>query len=509
MQEPASRRSRFQIRGRAISTRGFSLRELTIAEGRIASPIGGEPCWELDAEQWIIPAFHDHHTHLIGTFRPAQGPHLDGLRTRSGALDAVTSWLREHPGDSPVLGEGWDESIWDDPRPLTGSDLDRLGSERPIGLRRVDGHIAALNAVAWKLLAPEGVEADPASGTITEGLAMGLPARWAPPFGALVEGARRGQREAASRGVVAIDEMGRLETLRAFRALEDEGGLALRVRQFLPLERMGELLENGIRGGQGTELLKVSGLKGFLDGSIGARTAAVGEPFLDRADRSLLLWDTDALREAVRMGVSAGFSIALHAIGRRAIRQALEVYAGLGPAPPGRELRIEHAEEIDDEILDLARTHGVVLSMQPNFTARWQGAGGMYERALGADRARRLNPYRSAAANATVLFGSDTMPFGPLEGLPGAIAHPDPHERLAAHEAILAYARGGLGPAEAIDPFRPGQAADIAILHVPGGDVERAILDGTARVSWTALSGRCIWRAPDLEFPPEVAEVSG
>jgi predicted amidohydrolase YtcJ len=508
VQEPASRRSRFQIRGPAVSRRGFSLREVSVAAGLIATPIGDEPCWELTPEQVLVPAFHDHHTHLIGTYRPAQGPHLDNVRTRSGALDAVARWLREQPGHTPVLGEGWDESIWDDPRPLTGADLDRLGGVRPIGLRRVDGHIATLNTVAWKLLTPEGIEADPVTGTITESLAMGLPARWAPPFEALIEGARTGQREAARRGVAAIDEMGRLETLRAFRVLEERGELALRVRQFLPLERLGEILDGGLRAGESAGLVRVVGLKGFLDGSIGARTAAVGEAFRDRGDSGLLLWETEELAEAVRGGVSAGFSIALHAIGRRAVRQALEVYARLDRVPPGCELRVEHAEEVDNEILDLSRRHGVILSMQPNFTARWQGAGGMYERALGADRTLRLNPYGSAAAATAVLFGSDTMPFGPLEGLVGALAHPDARERLALHEAILAYTGGRLNRATAADPFRPGAAADLAVLRAPGGDLERAILDGTAGVCWTSLSGRCLWREPDIEIPADFAEAT-
>ncbi len=498
----------YRIEGLCLAGERFARRRIGVVEGRIQNADVEGPCWTLSAEHVLIPAFHDHHTHLIGTFRPAQGPSLDGIPTREGTLEAAARWLRERPGDGPVLGEGWDESIWDDPRPLTGADLDRLSMDRPLGLRRVDGHLVAVNSVAWSLLAPSGVEADPRTLTMTESLAMGLPAKWAPPFADYVEGAREGQREAARQGVASIDEMGRIETYRAFRELEAEGSLALRVRHFFPLDRREALAAAGLKPSGDRGLLRVFGLKGFLDGSIGARTAAVARPFEDRPGNGLLLWEAEALAEAVRAGTEKGFSIALHAIGMRATKQALEAFRRLGGGREGMELRIEHAEELDAATIDLARRLRVVLSMQPNFTARWQGPDGMYERALGPDRARALNPYRTAVRSTRVVFGSDTMPFGPLGGIRGALAHPDPAERLTVAEAITAYASGGLDSAAGSDALQEGRNADLVVLHAPGGDLSNAILEGSARVCWTAVGGRTVWAEPGGGGPEEILEAS-
>jgi predicted amidohydrolase YtcJ len=501
-------RKPYRIEGLSLAGDRFARRPICVVEGRIQDADVEGPCWTLSAEHVLIPAFHDHHTHLIGTFRPAQGPSLDGIPTRAGALEAAARWLRDRPGVGPVLGEGWDESIWDDPRPLTGADLDRLSTDRPLGLRRVDGHLVAVNSVAWTLLAPSGVEADPRTQTMTESLAMGLPAKWAPPFSDYVLGAREGRREAARQGVASIDEMGRIETYRAFRELEAEGSLGLRVRHFFPIDRLEAVAAMGLRPGDDGGFVRAFGLKGFLDGSIGARTAAVEQPFKDRPGDGLLLWETEALAEAVRAGTEAGFSIALHAIGMRAVRQALEAYRRVGGGRAGTELRIEHAEELDLATIDLARRLRVILSMQPNFTARWQGPDGMYERALGPERARALNPYRTAARSTRVVFGSDTMPFGPLGGIRGALAHPDPAERLTAAEAIAAYATGGLDSTAGFDVLRQGVNADLAVLHAPGGDLPRAILEGTARVCWTAVGGRTVWAEADGSIPEAILEAS-
>jgi hypothetical protein len=501
-------RAPYSVDGLCLARGRFVLRRFGVADGRILGGAVPGACWKLSRDQFLIPAFHDHHTHLIGTYRPAQGPSLEGIPTREGALNAVARWLREKPGKDPVLGEGWDESIWDDPRPLTGSDLDRLAAGRPLGLRRVDGHLAVVNTIAWDLLAPSGIEARPATLTLTESLAMGLPARWAPPFADFVEGARAGQREAARRGVAAIDEMGRLETYRAFRVLDEERTLTLRVRHFFPLDSLEALFAEGLTAGRGNDHLRAAGLKGFLDGSIGARTAAVAQPFEDRPDQGLLLWDTESLLRAVRAGADAGFSIALHAIGRRAVEQALEVFSRVGGGREGRDLRVEHAEEIDVAVLEQAARLRVVLSMQPNFTARWQGPGGMYERALGSERTAALNPYRSAAGRTAILFGSDTMPFGPLEGIAGALGHPDPRERLGVAEAITAYTAGGLRPTVDSDPLDAGRRADAVVLEAPGGDLGTAIREGSARIRWTAVGGRTVWADPDARIPEEILEAS-
>jgi len=491
---------------RTISIEGSCLIGGRIAPSRVAVRDGlcdpgssGDAVWRLARDEILIPAFQDHHTHLIGTFRPPQGPDLGGSTTRQECLDRVERWLRDHPGTAPIVAEGWDQSDWDDPRLPTRAEIDRVSARRPIAMRRVCGHMAVVNSAAWDRIRPSGAEADRVTGILTESYALGIPARWPPTPEDLIEGARKGQEAAARAGVVAVDEMARAEQWRAFRRLEDEGGLWLRVNHAFPLDSLESLASDGISAGSGGARVRAAGLKGFLDGSIGARTAAIGGSYLDHDGAGMLLWEEGRLADAVRRGSRAGFAIRLHAIGARAIALALGAFEQAAAAASGEPHRVEHAEELDPDLIARAARAGIAFSMQPNFTVRWQQPGGLYDRALGPDRARRLNPYRAVAAATPLLFGSDTMPFGPLFGLAGAVAHPDPAERLSAVEAIAAYAAG---------PIAAGRSADLVVLRVPGGDLAASLSSGTARVRWTAAQGRTVWRDPSAEIPDAFLEGS-
>ena len=500
----------YTVEGLCLAGSHLVRRRISIQGGRIGGARSSGPPWQLKANQILMPAFHDHHAHMVGTCRPPQGPCLDGALSEQDCLERTVAWLRTHPGSSPVVGEGWDDSIWGDARPLTRVDLDRIAPDRPVALRRVCGHMAIVNSAAWEALSPGGAEADRETGIITESLALGLAARWPPSPEDLLEGVRRAQAEAARHGVAAIDEIGRLDGLRAMRRLGEQGELWLRVRYFLPLPAIDELRETGVAAGPavGSGSLTVCGLKGFLDGSIGARTAAVSVPYADGKEPGLLLWEADRLMEAVRRGSGEGFTIILHAIGGRAVEQAVAALEQAAPARAGTPHRIEHAEEIDARLLVRAAAAGIALSMQPNFTARWQGPGGMYERALGAERVARLNPYRSAAAAAPVLFGSDMMPFGPLEGLAGAVGHPEASESLPPALALAAYTREGIVPLAERDLLAIGEPADMTVLDLPEGDLGAALRSRGGRVIWTAAAGRTVWSDTEAGVPDFLVEAA-
>jgi predicted amidohydrolase YtcJ len=488
------------IEGRVFDGIRFDHRRIVIRSGRVVPDEQPGSLWRLGEDQCLLPAFHDHHTHLIGTCRPPRGPVLDGTRSREAVIEELDRWLRAHPGTTPVIGEGWDESSWGDPRPLHGEDLDSVESDRPVALRRVCGHLAVLNSGAWRCLKPSGKEANRSTGTITEKLALNLSRSWPPTFEEQIEGAVRGQRLAAQCGVIGIDELGTVDTYEAVRHLDREGRLFLRVNQFLPLEECRELIRSGHGPTRSPGRLRIVGLKGFLDGSLGARTAAVERPYLDTGETGMLLWDDGELTRAVEVGVRSGFDIALHAIGLRAIRQALTALESLSDVR-GVTRRIEHAEEAGTAELSRGGSIGVTWSMQPNFTARWQGVDGLYDAAVGRERSLRLNRFRSAGATGPLLFGSDNMPFGPLEGLVGAIEHPDPAERLALEEALHAYVSVSGRRAATDDLLEPGSAADLIVLETAGGDLEEAIRTRDASVVWTAAAGLPVWCDPSLDAP--------
>jgi hypothetical protein len=404
-----------------------------------------------------------------------------------------------------VIGEGWDQSDWVDPMPPTRADLDAICPDRPLALRRVCGHVAVLNSRALESLGTAHEGLDPQSGLALEHLPLTIGRLW-PPEGAVMDQAvQLGQAEAWRRGVTAIHEMGHPGTFRAFGRAQVAGRLRLRVTHFFPIERLDAVEAAGLVPGLGGEWLRVGGVKFFLDGSIGGRTAAVRVPYpaaagmgsTDAGSRSsgsrsagsadagsrdagsggegMLLWEDLPLRRALEKAAGLGFPPAMHAIGDRAIAQAISVVErmrsdGLSFPAPGP--RLEHAEMLDAELLARGVAAGFVFSMQPNFTARWQHPGGLYEQVLQPARAAALNPYRAVALTERLIFGSDTMPLDPLLGLAGAIRHPVPTERLCFRSALRRYTQAAA--AAVPSPFgngtlAPGAPADFVVLRLPPG----------------------------------------
>ncbi len=474
---------------------------------RDSAPNTAPRLWTLPADLWILPGFVDGHTHLLALGLAPLRPDLEGSRSRREALERLEAWLSAHPGSGPVIGEGWDQSLWPDPAPPTREDLDRIAPARPVAMRRVCGHIAVLNSRALELLGVEWPDLDTASGFARELLPLSLHQLWPPSEAQLDEAVALAQRRAWSQGVTGIQEMGHADGFRAFGRAAVRGTLALRVTHFLGVDALDAVAATGLTAGLGDERLRFGGIKIFLDGSIGGRSTAVRQPYADGGSGMLLRSDAE-LEDILARAARAGLPVAMHAIGDAAIVQAIGAVerlrrAGVPPAGPGP--RIEHAEMLDGALLERAVNAGFYLSMQPNFTARWQNPGEMYETALGPERARALNPYRRVGLTGRLLFGSDVMPLGPLFGLRGAMGHPSVDERMDVTEAIRAYTAGSANAVAR--PFgdgalRPGSPADLVLLRIPGGRPETAdFLSDRVSVVATWVDGRLRYDAPGAPVP--------
>lgn len=485
----------------------------------------------LSADYLVIPGFVDAHTHLVGLGLERLRPNCGGTASCAEALARVADWLRADQGVGPVIGEGWDQSDWVDPLPPTRADLDAISPDRPLALRRVCGHVAVFNSRALESLGTAHEGLDPESGLALEHLPLTLDRLWPPEAAIMDEAVQLGQAEAWRRGVTAIHEMGHPGTFRAFGRAQVAGRLRLRVTHFFPIDRLEAVEAAGLVPGLGGEWLRVGGMKFFLDGSIGGRTAAVRVPYPavagsglgaagsrspgsgDAGSRSpgfggegMLLWDDLPLRAALEKAAQDGFPPAMHAIGDRAIAQAISVVERMrsdGVSFPSPGPRLEHAEMLDAELIERGVSAGFLFSMQPNFTARWQHPGGLYEQVLLSARAAALNPYRSTALAERLIFGSDTMPLDPLLGLAGAIRHPVPGQRLCFRSALRCYTQAAAAAAPL--PFgdgtlEPGAPADFVVLRLPSGTafpfpsgvtgsppVERL------EVAATWVGGACVW----------------
>jgi predicted amidohydrolase YtcJ len=305
--------------------------------------------------------------------------------------------------------------------------------------------------------------------------------------------------------------MGFWDDLPVFERARAQGALRTRIYAAVPLATHERLAARVAEQGRGDGWFRVGLLKAFVDGSLGSHTAAMLEPFTDApGDTGLFVTDPDTMLARMRAADAAGLQLAIHAIGDRAIRTQLDLFARVlaEHGPRDRRWRIEHAQHI--HAADLARFAelGVIASMQPYHAiddGRWA------EKVIGAERAEGAYAFRSLLdAGATLAFGSDwfVAPPTPLEGIYAAVtrrtldgAHPEgwvPSQKITVEEALRAYTRGAAYAGfadEETGVLRRGMQSDLVLLD---RDLTRvppeAIRD--ARVRMTVVGGRVVHEAP-------------
>lgn len=407
----------------------------------------------------VLPGFIDAHMHLVSVGLRESGYYLDLSLARSlnEALELVRARVKQTKRAQWVLGRGWDESRWPERRYITKADLDKIAPEHPTVLVRVCGHMLCANSLALQKISvsPRPGELDPASGLLREETAWAFLQQLQPSEHQIHEAILAGVKLAHRLGVTAIHDIAKPEHIRAYAALHRAQELQLRVRLTIEAHSLDHLIALGLRTGFGDEFLKLGAIKFFADGSIGARNAALYEPYRDLPPTpslkgsgegprggshniGTLNYEQSELNHLVKLAHDHGFQIMIHAIGDRAIDAALDALSYAGATPEHRH-RLEHAELLSDSQIARMRELGIIASMQPNFV-QWSGPGGLYETRLGPERDARIDPHRTVLdAGVRLAFGSDGMPFGPLYGIHCAVNAPHPNQRISVEEAIQAY----------------------------------------------------------------------
>ncbi len=423
----------------------------------------------------ILPGFIDAHVHLTGTGLHASGPPIATAASRAEVLGILRDAAAERGG--PVMAHGFDETTWDSPA-LPGIDeLDEL-SASPVIAVRADGHVSLANRPAITAAGVgslQGVELGPdgrPSGVLRREANWALQ-RW---FHEHLDDREVQQLQlqaaalAASRGVTCVHEMA-IPTSRGPRDFE----VLMGHRDRLPVDVVPYVATTEIPYVVDFGLSRIGGDLS-LDGSIGARTAHLGQPYADGDGTGVRYLDDDDLTEFFHNGHLAGLQIAVHAIGDSAIEQAVScwerVYAALDSRGRrhfrARRHRVEHFEMPTPAQIERAANLGLAISVQPSFDAAWGHPGAMYELRLGADRARGMNPFRTLMARGMALgAGSDSpvTPLDPMAGIAAAEGHHEPFERLSREEAVRLFTRGAAILAALEDKkgsLEPGKQADFA-----------------------------------------------
>ncbi len=421
-----------------------------IEGGRISSISPGT-----GGEFFVMPAFVDAHCHFTQMAHLSAALDLSEARSATDVIEAVSRARSE--GRGVIRGERFDESRWVDPPLPTPEELDAAGGGRPVFLRRVCCHMALMSGAMMEMYESGEPGIDRATGVAVEGPVLEFDRRFPPSERDISEALAEAVGAAHAAGVTGLCSMERLENARRLAAAD----LDLDISSAVLAEDLGDV----------DAADRFLGVKCFLDGSVGAGTAAMLAPWASGAEPGGLLYEDASLTELLARAWGMGLPPVMHAIGGRAVRQAArcsraaleraEVRNGLAWA------RIEHAEELEGAISGLDPALHRVCA-QPNFVSAWQSPEGLYGSRLGWMAARRMNPFAQLLQSGINMgFGSDCMPFGPLAGLDGAVAHPDPRQRLSVPQALKAYTLAaadisGLDGLAA--PLAVGRRADLVVL---------------------------------------------
>jgi len=423
----------------------------------------------------LVPGFHDSHLHFLNGGRALSSVYLKDAKgeaefgKRLKAFDANTS------RDRWLLGGLWDHDRTFEGELPTAATIDKFVKDRPVFISRYDGHMGLANSAALTLAGitadtkdpPGGVIGRLADGKTPSGIlkdnAMSLVGRLIPEPGdeEILEAVLAAQKAMAESGITSVQDLDgsgaetRRKLLRVYQKLARDGKLTCRIDLRWPIAFHKELANVGLTADFGSDFVRVGGVKGFMDGSLGSSTAKMFTPYeSDAKNTGVYVTEPDTMRSYIRSADAAGLNVCVHAIGDQANSVLLDLFADVAKqnGAKDRRFRIEHVQHLRPDDYKRFAELNVIASMQPYHIiddGRWA------EGRIGAKRCASSYAYRSLLDNgAKLAFGSD-WPVAPLDVLAGIDAavnrrtldgkHPNgwfPEQRITVAEAVTAYTMG-------------------------------------------------------------------
>jgi predicted amidohydrolase YtcJ len=480
---------------------------------------------------FVMPGFNDAHMHLASAGLEKMNVNMVGAKTLDEFRDRLRAKVEAAGPAEWVVGEGWDETLWPVKVPPTRWDLDEVSGNHPVYLERVDGHIGVANTRALQLASVTVASRDPEGGKIDRDDS-------GTPTGILREKAQEAvqtvipkpthekRRQAielaladlASHGVTSAQDYSQWDDFQIYEELEHDGKLTARISEWLPFDDSIEDLNKKRDSHPASDnMLHTGMLKGFMDGSLGSKTAALLEPYSDDPKNSgLPQYEAAKLKAMTKERLLAGYQIGFHAIGDKGIQLALDAFAeaekaakdGKVKAADGGtdyRLRIEHAQVTTPQQIVRFKELKVIASMQPSHLLtdmNWA------ESRLGPKRAEHSYAWAEFLRRGVVLaFGTDypVEPVTPFRGLYSALTRISedgkksyyPAQKLNIEQAITAYTTGAAFAEFAEKKkgkLEPGMLADLVVLDQ---DITAALppkVLGT-KVLRTVVSGKTVYEA--------------
>ena len=467
---------------------------------------------------FVMPGFNDAHVHLGAAGHIKLSVDLTGSQSLADMQSRIRKAAENAAPGAWLSGGGWDHTLWASKTLPTKSDIDSVTGNHPAFFVRVDGHIAIANSAALAAAGitrstpnPQGGKIDRDAGGDATGIiretAQGLVEKKIPPPTAdeRLKGDRLALEDAVSHGITSVQDNSEWEDFLVYEKLETEGKLPTRVSEWLPFDApVDKLIQMRDHHPATDRMLHTTMLKGFMDGSLGSRTAALNAPYADDPGNSgIPRYEQDRLDSMAIERQRAGFQLGFHAIGDRAVGMALNAFAAaeqtqppslppaprrrpgpiqndvrpalhIGYRPPSRN-RIEHSQVVDAGDFSRYRQLGVIASMQPSHLLTDMAWA---EKRLGPERAKYSYAWKSFLDAGVVLaFGTDypVEPITPFRGVYAAVTRMNeagtqtyfPEEKITIWQALYAYTQGS-AYAEFAEPWKgklaPGYVADFVVL---------------------------------------------
>lgn len=511
----------------AVAVRGDTI----VAVGDSAELVDfvGENTRRLDnGAAMVVPGFMDGHLHFLDGGYQLSSVDLRPANSPAEFIATLKAFAAERRPGEWILGGDWDHERWEG-APLPRKDwIDSVTPNNPVFVGRLDEHMALANSAALRAAGISRLTPEIAGGVIVRDPRTGEPTgilkdeAQTPVYDAVPAmsaeqddvALRRAMAFAASKGVTsAVLVSSPWPELAALERARQAGRLTIRATVYPPLSLWRSVADSmKARGGPDDAWIRLAGVKGYVDGSLGSSTALFYQPYNDEpTTRGIFVTSEDSLRAQIGGADSAGLQVIVHAIGERANGVLLDIFDSVARAhgPRDRRFRIEHAQHLRREDIDRIAAQGVIASMQPYHIiddGRWA------EKRLGRERIGSSYVFRSLMdRRAHVAFGSDwtVAPLDPLVGLYSAVTrrtldnkNPEgwiPEQKITLEEALRSYTYEnayGVFAEETRGMLKPGYLADLVLLDQDLTSIASTQIEAV-KVKATVVGGKIVYQAEE------------
>ncbi len=478
----------------------------------------------------VLPGFIDSHTHFLDGGFSLLSIRLRDVKSREEFIARLKEKAEAMEKGEWILNGNWDHQSFNPPELPRKEWIDEVTPHNPVCINRHDGHMVLANSLALKSAgitkdtpSPEGGEILKDSSTgdptgILKDAAMDLVMKHVPEPSLEVKlrAAEVALEQAAECGVTSVHDMATAENIEVYQELLKKNKLTSRLCVYISIEEFDLFQKLRAQLPEDNTFLKIGGLKGFVDGSLGSSTALFFDPYTDDAEETGLfhsqMFPEGIMESRIREADEAGFQVAIHAIGDRANHVLLNIMEEVitENGKRDRRWRIEHAQHLLPEDIGRMAKLGIIASVQPYHAVddgRWA------EKKIGKKRCENTYAFKSLLKKGTVLAcGSDwtVAPLDPLTGISAVVTrrtldgkNPEgwfPEQKISLEDAIQGYTLNG-AYAEFSEGLKgsiePGKLADCVILsrnifEIPPEEIQ------SAEVKMTLFNGKVIYNKERL-----------